>query len=46
VFRLTPAAGQGAWTETVLHMFLGKNDGASPLSSLIFDKSGALYGKT
>lgn len=37
IFQLTPSAG--AWTQTVLHSFLGGNDGATPLDNLIF------YGK-
>lgn len=32
--------------ETVLHSFTGKSDGASPLSGLIIDSAGNLYGTT
>jgi uncharacterized repeat protein (TIGR03803 family) len=47
VFKLTPpAAGRTRWTETVLHKFTGRRDGAHPLSGLTFDKKGALYGTT
>jgi uncharacterized repeat protein (TIGR03803 family) len=47
VFRLTPPAVEGGvWTETVLHSFTGGSDGIFPRSTLIFDKSGALYGTT
>ncbi len=55
VFKLTPPATTGGvWTETVLHNFeggvqqgnTGGDDGSQPLGSLIFDKSGALYGTT
>jgi uncharacterized repeat protein (TIGR03803 family) len=37
-----------AWsaTEKVLHNFSGKSDGGSPVSALIFDSSGNLYGTT
>jgi uncharacterized repeat protein (TIGR03803 family) len=44
VFELTPTA-TGTWTETVLHKFRSKPDGASP-NSLIFDGNGNLYGTT
>jgi uncharacterized repeat protein (TIGR03803 family) len=46
VFELTPpAAGQTAWTETILTTFNGTN-GALPGGSLIFDSAGNLYGTT
>jgi uncharacterized repeat protein (TIGR03803 family) len=45
-FKLTPpAAGQTAWTETVLHAFTGGADGGVP-SGAAFDSKGALYGTT
>jgi uncharacterized repeat protein (TIGR03803 family) len=44
VFKLTPGAN-GKWTQTVLHEFKGK-DGANPVSELIFDAAGKLYGTT
>jgi uncharacterized repeat protein (TIGR03803 family) len=45
VFELSPA--NGAWQETLLHSFQGgAQDGSGPLSSLVFDKSGNLYGTT
>jgi uncharacterized repeat protein (TIGR03803 family) len=44
VFELTPKAG-GGWEEKVLHAF-DFNNGAYPLTSLIFDASGNLYGTT
>jgi uncharacterized repeat protein (TIGR03803 family) len=44
VFKLSPGAN-GAWTETVLHEFNGK-DGAEPYAGLIFDAAGNLYGAT
>jgi hypothetical protein len=44
VYKLTPPATEGgAWTETILHIFAG-DDGAYPMSQLIFDKSGNLWG--
>lgn len=44
VFELSPpATHSGAWTETVLHSF-NQTDGLWPLSNLIFDRTGALYG--
>lgn len=47
VFELSPPArGTTVWTETVLHIFTGGNDGASPSSGLIFDGKGNLYGTT
>ena len=45
VFRLTPA-GDGSWTEKVLHSFGNGIDGKTPVGSLIFDGTGNLYGVT
>lgn len=46
VFKLTPN-GEGAWVETILHDFGTSNgDGENPVSSLIFDSKGNLYGTT
>ncbi len=47
VFRLTPNQG-GTWTESVIHCFEGYDyyDGSLPLSGIILDKSGNLYGTT
>jgi uncharacterized repeat protein (TIGR03803 family) len=45
-FRLTPpAAGQTAWTYTIILSFDGKN-GSQPAAGLIFDPAGNLYGTT
>jgi uncharacterized repeat protein (TIGR03803 family) len=45
VFELSPSAG--AWTETVLHNFLGDSgDGLFPKAGLLRDSSGNLYGTT
>jgi uncharacterized repeat protein (TIGR03803 family) len=44
VYELIPA-GDGTFTEKVLHSFNGTN-GASPYSSLVLDASGNLYGMT
>jgi len=47
VFQLTPPTVQGgAWTESVLYSFTSGSDGANPVSNLVFDKSGNLYGTT
>jgi len=47
VFALTPpAAGQTAWTESVLYRFAGGLDGSIPQSTLLKGKDGALYGIT
>ena len=45
VFELSPNAG-GGWTETVIHTFAGGSDGETPLSGLIIDAAGNLYGTT
>lgn len=42
VFKLTPSAG--GWTYTDLHDFTGGADGAYPLSSIVIDSAGNLYG--
>ncbi len=41
-FKLTPS--NGSWKYSSLHDFTGGNDGQFPLSNLIFDASGHLYG--
>lgn len=47
VFRLDPpAAGQTAWTRTVLWQFTGGADGAHPSTGLVFGPKGQLYGTT
>jgi hypothetical protein len=43
--RCTPVS-PNLWCEAVLYRFTGGSDGANPGSSLIFDKSGNLYGTT
>ncbi len=45
VFELTPAQG-GGWTESVLYSFTDGNDGAYPVSPVILDAVGNLYGTT
>ncbi len=37
---------QGTWEETVLYTFTGSGDGWWPLSPVVFDSSGNLYGET
>ncbi len=47
IFKLTPpAAGQTAWTETVLYSFTGGTDGGTAGNPVLLDASGALYGVT
>ena len=43
VFKLTPS--DGGWTYTSLHDFTG-SDGGTPVSNVIFDANGNLYGTT
>ena len=42
VFKLTPS--NGSWTYTSLYDFTGGSDGWLPLSSVVFDANGNLYG--
>jgi uncharacterized repeat protein (TIGR03803 family) len=42
VFKLTPS--NGSWTYTSLYDFTGGNDGANPVSNVVLDGSGNLYG--
>jgi uncharacterized repeat protein (TIGR03803 family) len=42
VFKLTPALGE--WTMTVLHIFTGSRDGASPYAQLLLGPGGELFG--
>jgi len=44
VYKLTHA--NGAWKETVLYSFKGNSDGGAPISTLISDSAGNLYGTT
>jgi uncharacterized repeat protein (TIGR03803 family) len=45
VFELTPEEG-GGWTGKTLHNFGSGMDGVAPMSGLIFDAAGNLYGTT
>ena len=45
VFELTPTSS-GPWVDNVLYAFSGSNDGANPVSPLIFNTAGALLGTT
>lgn len=42
VFKLTHSVG--TWTESILWSFTGGDDGGCPLSGVIFDSAGNLYG--
>jgi uncharacterized repeat protein (TIGR03803 family) len=44
VFELSQ--GSGAWIETVLHNFASNGDGIAPVTGLIMDATGNLYGTT
>ena len=44
VYKLT--RGPGGWSETVLYSFKGGSDGSGPISNLVFDATGNLYGTT
>lgn len=43
VFELTPGQG-GAWSETTLHQFQNRKDGANLYGGLAVDSSGRIYG--
>jgi uncharacterized repeat protein (TIGR03803 family) len=45
VFKLTPKSGD-KWTESVMHQFGRKGDGANPYYALVRDKAGVLFGTT
>ena len=42
VFELTPSGN--SWTYTSLHDFTGGNDGENPISTVVFDANGNVYG--
>jgi uncharacterized repeat protein (TIGR03803 family) len=44
VFKLTPTLG--GWTYTSLHDFTDGDDGANPISNVVQDAAGNLYGTT
>jgi uncharacterized repeat protein (TIGR03803 family) len=44
-YRLSPSQ-TGSWTKTTLYSFQGGADGVLPISRMIFDKAGNLYGTT
>jgi uncharacterized repeat protein (TIGR03803 family) len=44
VYKLTRA--NGSWTESVVYSFKGGSDGDSPISTLVADAKGNLYGTT
>ena len=45
VYELTPRS-TGEWRERVIHSFQNGNDGNSPISNLVSDAAGNLYGTT
>jgi len=45
VFKLTRGSN-GSWTEIVLYSFQGGKDGSATTTTLLFDKTGNLYGTT
>ncbi len=45
VFKLTPN-GDGTWSGTLLHSFMGGTDGSDPIAGVVFDQAGNLYGTT
>jgi len=42
IFKLS--SGRGGWTETTIYTFTGYADGGNPVTGLIFDPAGNLYG--
>jgi uncharacterized repeat protein (TIGR03803 family) len=45
IFELSPD-GKGGWTKTILYNFKGQKDGQWPISRLLMDSSGNLFGTT
>ncbi len=45
VYELSPD-GSGGWTQKILYTFAGGTDGINPVSGVIMDSSGDLYGVT
>jgi uncharacterized repeat protein (TIGR03803 family) len=46
VFELSPSARHDAWTYSLIQLFNGKTDGATPEDPLMFDNAGDLFGTT
>jgi hypothetical protein len=46
VFGLTPGAANTAWAGVALYSFQNMADGAGPVSGLVMDPSGNVYGVT
>ena len=41
-----PASGSTAWRETVLHGFAGGTDGSTPVSPVVVNAAGTVFGTT
>jgi uncharacterized repeat protein (TIGR03803 family) len=41
-----PAVRDGRWSETILHAFRYRHDGASPTAPVVFGPGGMLFGTT
>jgi len=46
VYKVGPGPTFGPWRDAVLYSFQGGTDGGMPLSTLVFDAAGNLYGTT
>jgi uncharacterized repeat protein (TIGR03803 family) len=46
VYELSPFGLSAEWEERVIYSFQGGTDGNSPISNLVFDRAGNLYGTT
>jgi len=46
VFQLVPPSGGGTWTENILFSFSNGADGATPVTNLVMDSAGNIYGAT
>jgi hypothetical protein len=46
VFRITPAATDNSWQESVIYNFQGREDGSSPMTGITMAPDGELFGTT